>query len=110
LEVYVVVNKVMLGREALGVFSSPEKGLKFMDGVARKTGYFCHIKKSLIRGYYQPPHHVFVAHTYNRREDVHILEGIYSKLSPARRAAGREGKTIEFSIDATEEIHIFMNE
>jgi hypothetical protein len=110
LEVYVVVNKVTLGSEALGVFSSPEKGLKFMDGVARTTGYFCHIKKSLIRGYYQPPHHVFAAHTYNRREDVHILEGIYSKLSPARRAAGREGKTIEFSIDATEEIHIFMNE
>ena len=110
MEVYVVVNRMTPGSEALAIFSSPEKGLKFIDKVAGKTGYFCHIKKSLIRGYYEPPHHVFAAHTYDRREDVHILEGIYSKLSPARRAAGREGKTIEFSIDATEEIHIFMNE
>ena len=109
MEVYVVVNKMMFGRAALGVFSSSEKALKYMDGVATKRDRFSHVEKSVVRGYYEPPHHVYAAHTYDRQEDVHVLEGIYSNLSQARRAAGREGKTIEFSIDADEETQIFTN-
>jgi len=105
-----VVNKVMMtGREAVGVYSTPEKAQKYMDRFASKTGYLCHIEKWFVRGYYQPPDHVFAAHTYRRYEDVHVLEGIYSNLSQARRAAGREGKSIEFSIDADEETQIFTN-
>ena len=110
LQVYVVLNKMMFGREALGVFSSPEKAKKYMDRFAGKTGHYCQTERSFVRGYYQPPNHVYAAHTYDRREDVHVLEGIYSKLSRSKRAAGREGMIIEFSIDATEGNRISMNE
>jgi hypothetical protein len=110
LEVYVVVNKAMSGREAMGIFSSPEKAQKYMDRFASKTGYFCQIEKSFVRGYYEPSNHVFAAHTYRRYEDVHVLEGLYSELSQAQRAAGREGMIIEFSIDSTEGNRISMNE
>ena len=110
LEVYVVVNRAMSGREAMGIFSSAEKAQKHMDRCAGKTGYLCHIERSFVRGYYEPPHHVFAAHTYDPREDVHVLEGIYSELSRAESAAGQEGKIVEFSIDVIGEIQIFMNE
>lgn len=62
-----------------------------MDRFVSKTGYVCHIEKSFIRGYFEPPNHVFAAHTCDRREDLHALEGIYSELPQAQRAAGREG-------------------
>jgi hypothetical protein len=110
LVVYVVVNKMMLGREALGVFSSPEKAQKYMDHFVSKIEYRCQIERSLVRGYYQPQNHVFAAHIYDRREDVHVLEGMYSELAQAQRAAGREGEIIEFEIDSTEEVQIFVNE
>jgi len=109
LQVYVVLNKMMFGREALGVFSAPEKAQKYMDRFAGKTGYYCQIERSFVRGYYQPPDHVFAAHTYDRSVDVHVLEGVYSKLSQAQRAAGREGMIIGFSIDSTEGNRISMN-
>ena len=86
MEVYVVVNKAMSGREAMGIFSTPEKAQKYMDRFASKTGYFCQIEKSFVRGYYKAPNHVFAAHTYRRRNGVHLLEGIYSGLSQAQRA------------------------
>ena len=110
MEVHVVVNKMMPGREAMGVFFSPEKAQKYMDRFVSKTGYLCQIEKSVVRGYYQPPNHVFAAHTYKSHEDVHVLEGVYSKLSQAQKAAGREGMIIEFSIDSTEGNRISMNE
>jgi hypothetical protein len=110
LHVYVIVNKVMFGREALGIFSSPEKAQKYMDQCAGKTGYFCDSEKSFIRGYYQPSHHVFAAHTYDSLDDVHLLEGIYADLSQAQRAVGRYGQIIEFAIDSPEDKLIFMNE
>ena len=94
----------------MGVFSSPEKAQKYMDRFVSKTGYFCHIEKSFVRGYYQSPDHVFAAHTYRSYQDIHVLEGIYSELSQAQRAAGRQGEVIEFSIDGNEEIQIFTNE
>jgi len=109
-EVYVVVNTIMSGREAMGVFSTPEKARKYADRFASRTGYVCQIEKSFVRGYYEPPRHLFAAHTYDRGEDVHVLEGMYAEWSQARRAAGREGETIEFSIDSPEEKHISMNE
>ena len=101
---------MMLGREAMGIFSSPEKAQKYMDRFVSKTGYFCQIEKSFVRGYYQAPNHLFAAHTYDGRNDVHVLEGIYSELSQAQGAAGREGMIIEFSIDSTEGIVISTNE
>ena len=110
MEVYVVVNKIRSGREALGIFSSQELAQRHMDRRAGKTGYVCATEKSLIRGSYEPPHHLFAAHTYRGLEDVHVLEGIYAELSQAQRAAGQEGEIIEFSIDASEEIEVFMNE
>ena len=110
MEVYVVVNKIMSGREVLGIFSSLELARRHMDRCAGKTGYVCAIEKALVRGYYEPPHHLFAAHTYSSLEDVHVLEGIYAELSQAQKAAGREGEIIEFSIDATKEIEVFMNE
>jgi hypothetical protein len=110
LEVYIVVNKAMSGREVMGIFSTPEKAQKYMDRFASKTGYFCQIEKSFVRGYYEAPNHVFAAHTCDRHNDVHVLEGLYSELSQAQRAAGREGMIIEFSIDSTEGNRISMNE
>lgn len=110
MEVYVVVNKAMSAREVMGVFSTPEKAQKYMDRFATKRGYFCQVEKSLIRGYYQPPGHVFAAHTHGRHEDVQVLEGIYAELSQAERAAGREGKTIAFSIDSLGEEQTSMSE
>jgi hypothetical protein len=110
LEVYVVVNKAMSEREAMGVFSAPEKAQKYINRFVSKTRYVCQIEKSVVRGYYQPPNHVFAAHTYRRYEHVHVLEGIYSKLSQAQKAAGREGMIIAFSIDSSEGNRISMNE
>jgi hypothetical protein len=101
LEVFVVVNRAMSAREAMAVFFTPEKAETYTDRFASKTEYLCQIERSFVRGYYEPPNHVFAAHTYDREEDVHVLEGIYSDLSQARRAAGREGMIIEFSIDST---------
>ena len=109
-EVYVVVNKIMSGREAMGIFSTPGKAREHTDRFAGKTGYVCRIERSFVRGYYEPPHHLFAAHTYDGREDVHVLEGVYGELSQARRAAGREGEIIEFSIDSPGENQVFMNE
>lgn len=67
------------------------EGTEYVDRFVSKTGYVCHIEKSFIRGYYEPPNHVFVAHTYDRREDLHALEETYPELPQAQRAAGREG-------------------
>jgi hypothetical protein len=108
-EVYVVVNKVMSGREAMEAFSTLVKAQKFMDRWASKTGYVCQIEKSFVRGYYEPPHRVFAAHTYDRHEDVHVLEGIYAALSQAQMVAGQGGEIIEFSIDSPEDNQVFMN-
>lgn len=110
MEVHVVVNRAMTGREAMGAFSTPEKAQKYVDRFVGKRGYFCHIEKSFVRGYYESPNHVFAAHTSYRRNGIHVLEGIYSDLSQAQRAAGGEGEIIEFSIDAAEEVQIFANE
>ncbi len=110
MDVSVVVNKVMHGREALGIFSSPEKAQKYVDRCAGKPGYVCHLERSFIRRYYQAPRHVFAAHTYDGLDDVHVLEGIYADLSQAQRAVGRYGQIIEFTIDSPEDKLIFMNE
>jgi len=109
-EVYVVVNRVMSGREALGVFSTAEMARKYMDRFASRREYLCQMERSFLRGYYQPPDHVFAAHIWDHLDDVHILEGLYSELSEAQRAAGPEGEIIEFSIDSPEEQQISMNE
>jgi hypothetical protein len=100
---------MMVGRKILGVFSSPEKAQEYTDHVVSKVG-LCQIESSFVRGYYQAPNYVFAAHSYDRREDVHVLEGLYSELSQAQRAAGREGEIIEFSIDSPEEKRITMNQ
>ena len=54
MEVYVVLNKMMFAREALGVFSSLEKAQKYMDRFAEKTGYYCQIERSFVRGTISP--------------------------------------------------------
>lgn len=110
MHVYVVVNREMFGREALGIFSSPEKARRYMDRFTSKPGYLCYLETSFIRGYYDPPHHVFAAHTYDRHEDVDVLEGIYATLPQAERAAGLYGRIIEFSIDSPEDKRISMKE
>lgn len=109
MELYVVVDKMQSGRGALGVFSSYDKAKEYMDNFVSKTKCVCEIEKSFIRGDYQSPNHVFVAHTYDPGYDIHILEGIYSELSQAQRAAGRKGEIIEFSIDSPEQKQISMN-
>ena len=110
MEVYVVVNKAMSGREALGVFSTPGKAQEYTDRFVSKPEYLCQVERSLVRGYYHSPLHVFAAHTYDNGNDVHVLEGVYSEMPQAQRAAGREGEIIEFSIDSPEEQQISMNE
>jgi len=110
LHVYVVVNKVMFGREAPGVFSSPERAHEYMDRRAGKSGYFCDSERSFVRGYYQPPRHVFAAHTCDRVDDVHLLEGIYAESTQAQRAVGRYGQIIEFAMDFPEDKHVSVNQ
>ena len=91
LEVYVAVNKTMLGREPMRILSSPEKAQKYVDRFASKTGYFCHIEKSFIRGYFEPPNHVLPRIRVTAVKIFMPWKGIYSELSQAQRAAGREG-------------------
>ncbi len=95
MELFVVMDKALLGRGAFGIFSSLDKAQSFIEEL---TFHSVVLAFPLI-GAYVGPGKIYAAHSYDNFYDTYVFEGIYSQSELAYDAVGQKGLIIEFVID-----------
>ena len=104
MELFVVMDKSILGRGVFGVFSSMEKAQSFIESFK----FHSIVVTSSLIGAYEESGKIYAAHTYDHFYDTHIFDGIYSQSEVAYEAVGQKGLIIEFIIDLPDEKKIIM--
>ena len=102
MELFVVIDKAMLGRGVFGVFSTMEKAQSFIESLE----FHSLVLKSLLVGACGESRKIYAAHTYDVFYDTHVFDGIYSSSELAYEAVGQKGLIIEFVIDIPDEKRI----
>jgi len=110
MELFVVMDKSMLGRGVFGVFSSFEKALSFSDKLYRDTRFHSEIRTCAVIGKNYCSGTVYAAHSYSDLYDTHIFDGIYSEHSLAYDAIGNKGLLIRFVIDSPDDKKVIIEE
>ena len=95
MELFVVMDKSILGRGVFGIFSNMEKAQLF---IASFSFHSLVLACELI-GDYDGSEKIYAAHTYDHFYDTHVFDGIYSQSELAHEAVGQKGLIIEFVID-----------
>lgn len=106
MELFVVMDKSILGRGVFGVFSSIEKARSFSEDLYRDVHFHSEVKACSIIGEALSSGSVYAAHLYDHFYDTHIFDGIYSQSTVAYDAVGRKGLIIRFVIDFPEDKEI----
>ncbi|MBA4417706.1 MAG: hypothetical protein C0392_07325 [Syntrophus sp. (in: bacteria)] len=99
MELFVVMDEMLLGQGVFGVFSTIDKAQAYSEGFELSTKFRCAIKQLTITGHYIFPDSVFVVYTYDDLCDSYIFDGLYSKTLYAHDAAGDRGQVVEFKPD-----------
>ena len=102
MEIFVVMDRSMLGRGVFGVFSDHEKAAAFSDDLYRRTNFPSEIRACTLIGELGHLNQIYAAHSYNDFYDTHIFDGIYSEQPLAYDAVGTKGLIIRFVIDLPE--------
>ncbi len=110
MELFVVMDRSILGRGVFGVFSSYENARSFGDDLYRQTHFQSDIKVCSLIGTPGPSGRVYAAHIYDNFYDTHIFDGIYSEHPLACDAVGKKGLIIRFSIDSPDDKKILTEE
>ncbi len=103
MKLFVVMDKMILGKGVFGVFTTQDNALSFMEDFEQKTSNMCEIKEWPLIGFLGKQTHVYAAHTYNDLYDVYTPDGIYIELDDAYEAVGHKGLIIKIEIDIPEE-------
>ncbi|NLT23011.1 MAG: hypothetical protein GXX82_08195 [Syntrophorhabdus sp.] len=106
MELFVVMDRSILGRGVFAVFSSIEKARSFSDDMYRNTSFQSEVKTCTVIGGPDPSDRVYAAHFYDDFYDTHVFDGIYSESNLAYDAVGRKGLIIRFVIDSPEDREI----
>lgn len=99
MKLYVVADKMILGKGVFGVFTTYENALNFMDDFERRTSNMCEIRQLPVIGVFAEHTHVYAAHTYNDLYDVYTPDGIYIELDDAYEAVGHKGLIVKIEVD-----------
>lgn len=102
MEVHVVIDKMILGRGVLGVFSTHEKASDYMEEPRNLICNIAEIRHLTVIGAEEKEDTIFAAHEYDSLHDSYTFEGLYAKLDYALDAVGVNGLTIEFVVDMPE--------
>jgi hypothetical protein len=105
MELFVVMDKAMLGRGVFGVFSHIDTAESF---VADLKFHSIVMVFSLI-GPYDGSGKVYAAHSYDHFYDTHVFDGIYSESELAYEAVGQKGLILEFVLDMPAEKRIIVD-
>ncbi len=106
MELFVVMDRSILGRGVFAVFSTIERAQSFSDVLYRNTRFQSEVKACPIIGGLGDPDRVYAAHFYDDFYDTHVFDGIYSDSNLAYDAVGRKGLIIRFVIDSPEDKEI----
>jgi hypothetical protein len=106
MELFVVMDRSILGRGVFAVFSSLEKARSFGDDMYQSTNFQCEVKACPVIGGSGVPDKVYAAHFYDDFYDTHVFDGIYSESDLAYDAVGRKGLIIRFVIDSPDDREI----
>jgi len=106
MELFVVMDKSILGRGVFAVFSSIEKAQSFSDDLYRTTHFHSEVKVCPIIGGHDTSGRVFAAHFYDHFYDTHVFDGLYSEDVLAYDAVGNKGLIMRFIIDSPEDKEI----
>jgi hypothetical protein len=105
-EVFVLIDKMILGRGVLGVFSTNEKARDYMEEPRNLICNIAEIRHLTVIGAVKKQYAIFAAHDYDSFHDSYTFEGLYAKLDYALDAVGVNGLTIEFVVDMPESTKI----
>ena len=103
MKLFVVADKMILGKGVFGIFTTHENALTFMDDFERKTSNMCEIKQWSLIGTLAERTHVYAAHVYDDLHGVYIPDGIYVELDDAYEAVGQKGLIIRIAIDVPDD-------
>lgn len=106
MELYVVMDRSILGRGVFGIFSSYENARSFSDGLYSRISFQSDIKAFEMIGAPDPSGHVYAAHLYDHFYDTYVFDGIYSQRLLAYEAVGEKGLIIRFFIDSPDDKEI----
>lgn len=106
MELFAVMDKMILGKGVFGVFSTNENAVSFAEIFEEKTRNFCEIKILAVTGKIDYQKYVFAAHGYDILHDSYIFDGLYANLMDAFEAVGEHGLIIKVFIDVPEENQI----
>jgi hypothetical protein len=107
---YVVADRMILGRGLFGAFSTEKKALAFCEEFEHSTGFVGEIRDLPVTGECSCPGTVFAAHTYDGLYDLQMFDSLYGEQSYAREAAGSKGWVVELHIDAPEHRRLVEDE
>ena len=99
MQVFVVVNFYMYGKEAEKIFSSKEAALAYINNRKEKGGD-PKIEEFSVKGEIEDNSFVYTAASYDRYHDIHYLEGIYGNFDEAKKAAGKHGLVLRREINS----------
>jgi hypothetical protein len=100
LEVFVVMDKSMMGRGVFGVFSNVERATAFYEDLTPGDRNLLEVKALRVTGVCDPSTSLYVAHAYDDLYDVQVFDGIYATSYLARDASGPKGMIVEFVVDS----------
>ncbi|MBA4390787.1 MAG: hypothetical protein C0399_07600 [Syntrophus sp. (in: bacteria)] len=106
MEVFVVIDKMILGRGVLGAFSTNEKARVYMEEPRNLICNIAEIRRLTVIGAVEKQDAIFAAHNYDSLYDSYTFEGLYAKQDYALDAVGVNGLTIEFVVDMPESTKI----
>ncbi len=110
MRLFVVVDRMILGKGLFGAFSTERKALDFCQEFEQSTGFAGEVKDLPVTGECSCPDTIFAAHTYDELFDLQIFDSLYGNQSYAREAAGTKGWVVELRIDAPEQRRIVVDE
>ncbi len=97
-----VIDKMILGRGVLGIFSTHENARNYMEEPRNLICNIAEIRHVMVIGAGEKEGAIFAAHEYDSLHDAYTFEGLYTKLDYALDAVGVNGLTIEFVVDMPE--------
>ncbi len=110
MELFFVVDKMMLGCSTVAAFRTYDKAEEYMQNFKKKSNIACDIERHFVIGSTETaPDKVYAAHIYDSGKDIHVLREVYIDKNSARSCAGDKGQIIELVPDVPTKNQIFLN-
>lgn len=103
MNLFVVMDKTILGKGVFGVFFTYESAMSFAKIFEEKTGNLCEVKTLPVTGRFDDQTYIFAAHSYDVLHDSYIVDGLYAELLDAQEAVGQKGLIVKTFIDVPDQ-------